>query len=333
MGETVFVLGAGFSRFAGMPLVQQLREQVFRWLDENPSDPRVSVHMSPLPNWPEFPNGKFWDSIRRIDPKNNRGFEELIIDLRRAENEYPASVQARHALCYACTRLLWDKQRTLVELPESYLSFARIVRSELGVISFNWDLVCERALETEWVSWGYSLGAQLPVIKPHGSLNWTNHLMQEDWRRIITNPVGFAQIAPTDCSISYMSGAPFEDPLLAYDSSDLRCLLFPGCDDLLDHEVGPRARKEKVRLWADANSLLERAKRVAFIGYSLPRYDSEARQVLEHACRGKTVTVCNPDPAVIEEFRSLFQRSEILSELNKFEDSIFSTVRGETVSA
>jgi len=309
-----------------MPLVQQLREEVFDWLNQNADDPRVSVHMKPLSNWPEYPKGKFWDSLRRVDPEDKRGFEELMVDLRRQEKEYPACVQAYHVLRYACAQVLWAKQNVIVDVPETYRYFARIVRDELGVISFNWDLVCERTLETAGVPWGYSeCAAAIPVIKPHGSLNWTNHLMQKDRGRIIKNPDEFRPIAP-GATISYMPGHPFDDPLLKYDSDDLRCLIFPGCNELLEHKAGALASAEKARLWNEASSLVEHADRVAFIGYSLPSYDLEAAQALEHACRGKLVIACNPANEVIERFRRVFKQSQIVPEPYKFEELRFSAI-------
>jgi hypothetical protein len=322
MPGTVFILGAGFSRNAGMPLVQHLREEVFEWLKANADDPRVSVHMKPLANWPEYPNGKFWDPLRLVDPHDKLGFEEWMIGLRRLEAEEPACVQAFEVLRHACVQLLWAKQIGMATLPQSYHRFARLVRNELGVISFNWELVCELALEAEQVPWGYSVRtAPIPVIKPHGSLNWTNNLMQKDWGRTIQNPHGFLPISP-EATISYMPDQRFEDPLLT-DSDDLRCVIFPGCEDLLNHKAGACASAEKERLWNEAVSLIGRANCVAFIGYSLPIYDLEALERLEYACRGKEVIVCNPDDEVIQRFRQTFGRSHIMPEPHRFEESRF----------
>jgi hypothetical protein len=76
--KSLFILGAGFSRHAGMPLVQQLRQCVFDWLKKNgSSDPHVAVHLGPLPNWPEFPEGKFRAGLLRVDPGDDRGFEDI----------------------------------------------------------------------------------------------------------------------------------------------------------------------------------------------------------------------------------------------------------------
>jgi hypothetical protein len=245
-----------------------------------------------------------------------------MIGLRHLEEEEPACVQTFKVLRRACARLLWAKQSALATVPSSYRNFARAVRNELGVISFNWDLVCERSLEMEMVPWGYSSrNAHIPVIKPHGSLNWTNHLMQKDWGRSITNPKDFARIDP-DSTISYRPEQQFEDPLLS-DSDDYRCLIFPGCNELLDHEAGACASAEKKRIWQEATSLIDHANCVAFIGYSLPSYDLEAREQLERACRSKEVIVCNPANEVIDEFRRVFVQSQIEPEHYKFEESRF----------
>jgi len=64
MAGTVFILGAGFSRYAGMPLVLELREEVLEWLRLNADDPRVSPHMRPWPNWPEYHRPRCSCSIR-----------------------------------------------------------------------------------------------------------------------------------------------------------------------------------------------------------------------------------------------------------------------------
>jgi len=65
-------------------------------------------------------------------------------------------VQAHNVLRYVCTKLLWEKQLSITSLPPTYSHFARQVRQSLGVVSFNWDLICEHALENAGVPWGYS---------------------------------------------------------------------------------------------------------------------------------------------------------------------------------
>jgi hypothetical protein len=322
--KSLFILGAGFSRHAGMPLVQQLREDVFDWLKRNAdSDPRISVHMKPLANWPEFPDGKFLAGLRRVDPHDKRGFEEWMFDLMRDADAFPACVQTYHVLRRACAKLLWEKQASISGLPAAYCGFAQQARDGVGIVSFNWDLICERALEDAGIPWGYSTKTgPIAVIKPHGSLNWTNHLEQADSGRVIRNPVDFVPIAPNS-TLSYVIARPFEDPLLQYDSDDLRCLTFPGDLELFDPMQRPLAAADQKRLWDEARELVAKADLIVFIGYSLPRYDTLARSQLQTACRGKSIVVCNPSPNVLSEFRSVFGETTLKPVLAKFEDSPF----------
>ncbi len=245
--NTLFILGAGFSRFAGMPLVQHLRADVFEWLKRNgASDPHVAVHLGPLSNWPEFPEGKFKAGLLRVDATGNLGFEELMIELLKSAGAYPVSVQTYNVLRYACMKLLWERQAALGSLPTAYVHFAKQVRHSSGVVSFNWDLVCERALEDTGAPWGYSaLAAPVPVIKPHGSLNWVNHLQQVDRGIRIVNPSGMVPIAPNS-TLSFDRSRPFEDPLLEYDDwKMLRSITFPGDLEYVDANEQPRAAADQ----------------------------------------------------------------------------------------
>jgi hypothetical protein len=55
----VFVLGAGFSQYAGMPLVRDLKAEVLEWIDRNQDrDSRIGPFIHPIKNWPEFPEEK-----------------------------------------------------------------------------------------------------------------------------------------------------------------------------------------------------------------------------------------------------------------------------------
>jgi hypothetical protein len=322
--KTLFILGAGFSRYAGMPLVQQLRQWVFDWLKRNgSSDPHVAVHLGPLPNWPEFPEGKFRAGLLRVDPADIRGFEEWMADLLKAADEYPACVQTYNVLRYACTKLLWEKQASLTSLPDAYLHFARQVRQTEGVVSLNWDLICELALNEASVAWGYSAKtAPIAVIKPHGSLNWVNHLQQADSGIKFANPAGMIPIAPQS-TLSYDSSHPFEDPLLEYDWVRLRSITFPGDLEFVDPIERPRADADQNRLWDETEALIAKADTIVFIGYSLPRYDALALGHLDAACKGKAIVACNPSPDVLSEFVRVFGSSAVERVPMKFEESRF----------
>ncbi len=319
--KTVFVLGAGFSCHGGIPLVQQLRAEVLQWIEANKNRDLLKTYPFTLPE-PGYPQGKFRAGLEFVD--RGQGFEELLIDLKRAVSECPVAFQTYTVLRRACVLLLWEKHQGLRQrLADVYSCFARQVTSVLGVISLNWDLVCETALEREGRAWSYAPGSRIPIIKPHGSINWTNHL-QARQDCLIETPPGFSPIAD-GMTISCYTCNPFEDPLLPYDDESLRHMLFPGDPEVLDID-GEGVQKDVGKLWEAARALILSAEQVVFIGYSLPAYDQFAKELFQFACRGKRILVCNPSPDVIRTFEQTFPGEEIEPIPLRFEESQFGKI-------
>ena len=279
--KTVFVLGAGFSCLAGIPQMHQLR-------DEALADPRVR-------NLPAL-----------AGQDERRSLEEILLDLRSRADE--SARQAHDALLNASLCLLWKKHQAMDDLPEAYSRFARVARESAGIVSLNWDLVCELALYTADIKWSYSTGRGIPILKPHGSINWTNHplIPKRKWK----SGNGFAQI-DDERSISYRPDDPFRDPLLAYADSDFKYVTFPG----LLYENSDATD----RLWMEAGALIARASRSVFIGYSLPRYDTRSTGEFRNACSGKEVTVIDPSEQALEIYQNHFGNG-IAVRLGKFEE-------------
>jgi hypothetical protein len=183
-------------------------------------------------------------------------------------------------------------------------------------------LICERALQNADMPWGYSARrAPIPVIKPHGSLNWTNHLQRADSGRTPHNCAELTPIGP-ESTLSYNPARPFEDPLSGLYSDDMRCLTFPGDLESVD-SARPRASADQELLWNETRGLIAAADQIVFIGYSLPRYDAFARGQLQAACKGKQIVACNPSPDVLSEFRSVFGCAALELIPAKFEESSF----------
>ena len=279
--QTVFVLGAGFSCLAGIPLMNELRDEVF-------ADPRIQ-------NLPAL-----------ADHDQRRGIEETLLNLRRTADE--SAAQAHDALLNASLCLLWKKHQMMPDLPEAYLRFARMASESVGIVSLNWDLVCELALYTADIKWSYSTGRGTPIVKPHGSINWTNHplIPKHKWK----SGNGFAQI-DAERSITYRPDDPFRDPLLGYTDSDFKYVAFPGL--LHDHSEAMN------RLWGEARTLISKASKITFIGYSLPRYDTRSRSEFLAACSGKEIAVVDPSEMALEAYRSHFGRVTACH-LGKFEE-------------
>jgi hypothetical protein len=279
--QTVFVLGAGFSCLAGIPLMNELRDEVF-------ADPCIQ-------NLPGL-----------ADHDKQRNVEETLLDLRTTADE--SAARAHDALLNASLCLLWKKHQMMPDLPEAYSRFARIAGESGGIVSLNWDLVCELALYTADIKWSYSTDRGIPVVKPHGSINWTNHPQLPKQKSKSGN--GFAQI-DAERSISYRPDDPFRDPLLGYTDSDFKYVAFPG----LLHENSAATD----RLWGETRSLIAKASRVVFIGYSLPFYDTRSRSEFQNACSGKQVTVIDPSEEALETYQKHFGK-EVVGRLGKFDE-------------
>jgi len=279
--NTVFVLGTGFSRSAGIPLVDELRDEAFARCE-----------------WPKITSSCDYSS-----------FEQLLMELRVSPDAHDLNVCRK--LLHSSLRVLWEKHQEMSDLPAPYGRFAEVAGKSLGIVSLNWDLVCELALYTHDKAWTYSEGPGVQVIKPHGSINWTNHALvpKQKWK----NGNGFVQIESRD-SASYRPSDPFEDPLAGCDSEEFEYVTFPG----------PLQQNASVleSLWGKVRRLFANASTVTFIGYSLPRYDAEARYEYRTALSGKKISVINPCEKTLEAYRDFFGNS-IDGQLNRFEDYSF----------
>jgi len=279
--QTVFVLGAGFSCLAGIPLMNELRGELI-------ANPRIR-NLQAL-----------------VGRDKESSLEEILLDLRQAADE--SATQAHDALLDATLCLLWKKHQRMPDLPEAYSRFARVAGDSVGIVSLNWDLVCELALYTADIKWSYSTDRGIPVVKPHGSINWTNHpqIAKQKWK----SGNGFAQI-DDERSISYRPDDPFRDPLFAYTDNDFKYVTFPGLLQA-DSEASDR-------VWAEARELIASAAKVIFMGYSLPCYDRRAKAEFLAVCSEREIVVVDPSETALEAYGSHFGKA-IVGHLRKFEE-------------
>jgi hypothetical protein len=313
--ERVFILGAGFSVHAGFPLVRSLREKVVDFICQNP-DPSYDVHLHP---WAHFQKGQFWEGLEAADATGTLEFEELLIRLTqiaKANSWHPAGLSEK-LLRHACSKLLWRLHGDLKALPGPYLQFAQQLNAKDVIVSFNWDILAEKACQEALRPWSYEPGCVLQVIKPHGSITWSNHRQQNCtaiyhcWRPIIRGTY-----------IDYYD-AIFEDPFPNGVNEDLRYALFPGDpDDPNDSELteNDKRKQDRALLWDQVEQAIEATNKVIFIGYSLPEYDSYAKHFFRAACTGKNVEVWNPSEKDCVKFKSTFGDSTICYPV-KFEES------------
>ena len=168
------------------------------------------------------------------------------------------------------------------------------MKQKNGIISFNWDLQVELLLAKANLSWSYSTGSGVPVIKPHGSINWRTHLREE----LLAGYPHWRPLGP-ESKLSYDPIEPLSNPDFDGINQNLNYFLLPGDPD------HPETDKDVKLLWSNANNLINTAEVVVFIGYSLPDYDSYAQKFFKRTVQGKRVIVINPSKCDLQKFASV----------------------------
>ena len=175
VSNTVFVLGAGFSVEQRYPLARDMREAVIPFFDSEQNPWKGAYNKD-----------QFCADLRMIGEDGELPFEELLLKLaeRLKQEDAEPCHRINEMLGIGVRGLLWKIYNSTEELKPAYRNFAAwlgVPRHRHGIISFNWDLQAERLLHQERVPWHYDREVQglLPVIKPHGSINW-NRFRQED---------------------------------------------------------------------------------------------------------------------------------------------------------
>lgn len=297
MPSKTFILGAGFSASAGFPLVRALRHELLSFI-ETEQHPSAKPHLTP--NVHGHPQGQFYAGLEAIDPRGSMGLEELMIALRdrlAATHDHDPCYNCERILRDACGRLLWQKQAALRVLPVAYTNFGSWFHEHHGngqpnaIISFNWDLLAERALTDARVCWAYT--AQLPwvpILKPHGSINWSDHCEKNLLAASMWKPIS------PQSTYSYIPTAPLSDPFENGVNQRLRKLFLPG---------DPEGAGGSKLVWEEAEASIRERDTVVFIGYSLPHYDEHATEFFRRTTAGKQIEVYARSAETLEHYRRL----------------------------
>lgn len=290
----VFVLGAGFSFEQGYPLTRDLREKVISFLKSEDNDRRRF-----LDSWNGgYQKGQFFEGLHMVEGDNELAFEELLLKLKeriKSGDKGPFYI-TNDEMRIGARRVLWEIENARCLLKPAYKNFGdwlRLNRKRSGIISFNWDLLAERIVKEAGVPWCYWLGEEeaLPVIKPHGSINWNRYLRNG----LIAHYPCWTRIRGT--GLSFDDKNPFSDCQLDDVVPQLSHLLYPGDSD------APKSDDDLEAIWRDASRLLERAREVVFIGYSFPNYDQYSLCFFRDRMKNKRVTVINPSLADLQKFK------------------------------
>jgi len=313
--KVVYVLGAGASYDAGGPLIRDFfsRESAktmrvhSNYFD---GDDKFRILEAAYETWArktENPNVEGF--FQRVDFQNLIGRE---FESKFTSSSVKPDTLYRYLVWYiaAFVRNCIADQRNP---PGYYFDFASsLVKrgKRYSVLTFNYDLVLERAMLKELGELDYRLGALwghkefckgVPLIKLHGSLNW---LWCPKCGRIDVKdePVGHKY---NRISCNARCGG-FRERLI----------------------VPPNPRKEEYLqlvygLWRNAYSLLMAADRIVLVGYSLPDVDSSARELLlEPAETVKRFDIINSSPNALQALERKLRRRSDTPNATQFKDFV-----------
>jgi hypothetical protein len=152
-------------------------------------------------------------------------------------------------------------------------------------VSFNWDLVAERAFHNAKLPCVYTRQWKGPVaiLKPHGSIHWSGFLREG----LKSDYTGWVPTASNN-RLSYDQFNPLGNPDMQEINPDLRYMIFPGDSESAEDP-------DLALIWNDVRAAIHSSEAVVFIGYSLPAYDSWSCRFFTEVCASKPVEVYNPD--------------------------------------
>jgi hypothetical protein len=312
---TTYILGAGASLHAGYPLAGQLGSALYNWVSHKKLEhdiyrARIEIARGIYGGLPDLEQ-----ILTELDecPPNSRAAK-----LRMSERGY-----IRQALLISIPEFFNDLRRNRSPL---YDQWAR-ERVQAGdvIITFNYDVACERALKSAglWeISNGYGFSVPLDtipqskvrVLKLHGSTNW--------WGTIFNGNRGFFQSGPNALPYRPVILFPKDFEFLSYPSelSDPLCggasrpAAIPALILLTQHKRfyvqtssgGHEWAEFWSDIWTQAELALQSSDRIVIIGYSMPTADREARELLlkKSNKRARIALYCGERSAHIrEEFR------------------------------
>lgn len=272
---TVYVIGAGFSAALGYPLVNDLLIRLWEW-GNFPETLRSSLHKVIAFHHPGF------DPDRRTSFPN---IEQLLSEMMVNEDLFDASRSAPGRFSF---EQLVDIRRELLQVMADWFhsiyklskkdrpvwleTFKNLVKPEDTLMSFNWDLVLEHLIYgTKLCGSSYGFGHHDPtlplLVKPHGSLNWfdpgSGTKIKEEKRFELTPKSGS----------SFVVFKRFRAPSSKVGRTYMPMIVPPIFNKTFHHEIFRES-------WQTCVARISVARKVVFLGYSLPEADLHGRFIL-----------------------------------------------------
>ncbi len=189
-GHRIFVVGAGFSRPAGLPLASELFSEVRRRIEDRHG--RDTKFQRDLSNYIEYRTACDGVALAEttIDLEEFMSFLDIehFLELRGSDTWSREGNESQLMIRRAIGEVIHGRTPSGDSLPEIYYRFAERLTSRDTVLTFNYDVLLERALEHVGKPYRLfprrfkSIGRgsnivdtdveEVTVLKLHGSIDW-----------------------------------------------------------------------------------------------------------------------------------------------------------------
>jgi hypothetical protein len=167
----LFILGAGFSAAAGIPMTAQLLARTMRTFQEECPGifssvdryVRMCFSLDDEPNYESLSLSELCTFLHYLELCEYGGGE------RWSNSGSIESLALRHYLAKSVVELTPRGDA----IPDLYVRFARQLGHSDFIFTFNWDCLLEAALEHIGVPYSYTFDEHtIRIVKLHGSVNW-----------------------------------------------------------------------------------------------------------------------------------------------------------------
>ncbi len=302
MGSSrVFILGAGFSAQAGMPLATELTpllrrmfekptheasewltslDERIRWIRQTDEDAAPSLNIEELFDYAHF-DALLWKMRQHTSPAG------------RDSGPYSKGEAIGSWLKYMEDELrdvIWDRQQK-AGVPTAISRFTDILRAGDTIITFNYDTLVEQSTSQAGKPWQYGFtrehGKGISVLKMHGSINWAMVLRDQAGNfgfPVLFRKEGQNAMEATD----KLTGKVEYDALLRIPDEKLAKWIEGRIIQRADrqYEIGIAglgrykpldALPGSGEVWANAERALDQVDEVYVIGFFLSPFDTMAR--------------------------------------------------------
>ena len=269
MNKTVYVLGAGFSRDAGCPTVLEFisKNKILNLKKRlNTIEKQKLASLQSYWNY-RITEGYCESNIESIFNHVSAARYLFMESMTEADTRYDAQ-NIYDDLQWFILKTL--KESTKKKIPKGYYKFVKeILQPQDVIISFNYDLVLEKAFSESKIPFDYGISKPQKddrlILKLHGSANWV-------YCKNCTHSY------PTN---NYSGLDALQGKIKCHNckKKKLEPILIPPTlyKDYQDQERGGMIQG----LWAKANEELYTADKVVFIGFSMAQTDAYAQELFK----------------------------------------------------